>query len=79
MISIYYFNKCKLIYKYDIHVWFKLKYMFKKTRENIFSKTFTFFYYELKRAIFYKKEYNVVNNIPFHEALWLRFLAHTLI
>ena len=43
MISIYYFNKCKLIYKYDIHVWFKLKYMFKKTRENIFSKTFTFF------------------------------------
>ena len=56
MISIYYFNKCKLIYKYDIHVWFKLKYMFKKTRENIFSKTFIFFFtMSLKEQFFTKK------------------------
>ena len=57
MISIYYFNKCKLIYKYDIHVWFKLKYMFKKKLEKIFFLRHLLFFFtmSLKEQFFTKK------------------------
>ena len=50
--------------------------MFKKKLEKIFIlRHLLFFYYEFKRAIIYKKEYNIVHNIPFLEAMWLRFFS----
>ena len=50
--------------------------MFKKKLEKIFIlRHLLFFYYEFKRAIIYKKEYNIVHHIPFLQAMWLRFFS----